>query len=103
MLLQCRALCAGAFQLPLLEGFFFSTKLPIAIHHAWVVGKDGFALDVTIPWHPETQFYGVIFEDCDLSRRLLKQKVYGLFDAGYGYTDLVMGTDPTFNYRRQAA
>ena len=75
-------------------------SLPIAIHHAWIVNRDGQAIDVTLKWEPTAAYCGVIFQARDLSRRLLKKQTYGLFDDGVGYTDLIKGTDPHFSYRR---
>ena len=82
------------------EGLILLPSLPIAIHHAWVVNLSGLAVDVTLKWEANAAYYGVIFQTLDLSRRLLKQQTYGLFDDGVGYTDLIKGTDPHFSYRR---
>lgn len=62
------------------EGYAWHPKLPILIHHAWVVAG-GKVLDPT--WaYPDAEYFGVQFPLTTLRSELLRNGVYGLLDLG---------------------
>lgn len=86
------------------EGYVISPKLPIAIHHAWVLNPEGLVLDPTLEWREGAAYMGVSFTRKDLLRRITKSGYYGLFCAdGIRISDLVLGLDKKFTYKGKSA
>jgi hypothetical protein len=61
------------------EGFATPDFLPLPVHHAWVVDKDGNVFDNT--WKtPGSEYFGVPFELDELRTIQLEIETYGAFD-----------------------
>ena len=66
------------------EGFALSSTFPMAIHHGWLVTPDGQVVDPT--WgqedlSPGVEYFGIPFDKTWLSVRMLKTKVWGVFQG----------------------
>ena len=78
------------------EGYAITARLPLAIHHAWVMRGD-VLIDNT--WEdPAAAFYmGVPFTTDVLRRTILKTRHWGLLDTGLGLNiDLMCELDGGF-------
>jgi hypothetical protein len=81
------------------EGYVMSPKVPVAIHHAWVLNKAGLVIDPTLGWRKGSAYWGVSFTTDDMLRRILKTKYYGLYCDDIRVSDLVLGLDKEFRYK----
>ena len=69
------------------EGFYINPKLPILIHHAWVVTPDGTVVEPTLRWRGKTGvrreghgFMGVRINSDLLLSAILQTRTYGVID-----------------------
>lgn len=82
------------------EGYVLSPKVPVAIHHAWVLDPDGHVLDPTLGWRQGAAYYGVGFSLPEVLTQIRATGYYGLYvPDGICMSDLVLGKDPHFQYR----
>jgi hypothetical protein len=70
--------------MPYVEGVAMSSDIGFPLHHAWCLGPNGEAIDVT--WDkPERSLYrGVVIPRRALMRSIHKRGVYGCLDFGFG-------------------
>jgi hypothetical protein len=66
------------------EGMSTMADLPIAVHHAWCVTKDGAVVDDTWEDPERGRYRGVIISREDLLVECLKSGIYGVLDTWRG-------------------
>lgn len=78
------------------EGYGLRALVPFPVLHAWVVGADGLAVDVTWRLAPgeRAAYFGVPFADDYLARTLIANGVAGLLDRHETRWPLLTGADP---------
>lgn len=65
------------------EGFAIHNGL-IPMMHAWCVTEAGEVIDLTWRWPEKSVYRGVVIPRGTLQIQLVKNKVYGVLDHGYG-------------------
>jgi hypothetical protein len=81
------------------EGFVQSPKLPMPIHHAWVVDKETSAvIDPTLGWSPKNRYMGVQFDTKFLRKKLFEQGYYGLLSGEHMVNPIALGQDKDYAY-----
>lgn len=76
------------------EGFMKRPDLPIFIHHAWVVDRQGTAIDPTLRDVKDVTYTGVPIDTDSLMKQLMMNRVYGVLDTGTLNIDYMFGRDP---------
>lgn len=77
------------------EGFVINKKMAfIPIHHAWVTTDGTDAMDPTLNAE-EYEYFGVEIKTSELRKELVRNKVYGILDTGYGMNhEFMFKVDP---------
>jgi len=76
------------------EGYAMDKKIGWPIHHAWVTLDGKTAMDPTLNAE-HYDYYGVEIDTDMLRKELLRNKVYGVLDTGYGMnTEFMFKVDP---------
>lgn len=76
---------ASKHSLEYVEGFVMIPNIPFLIHHAWCCEMgDNTPIETTIKDNTGYEYYGIEFDLYTVEKQLMKNKVYGILDTGYG-------------------
>lgn len=64
------------------EGYVIGERLPIPIHHAWIVDEHGRVIDTTLREPEKHEYLGVPFRREIVLRELNRHRIFGLLDRG---------------------